>query len=180
MNEQDKKRISKFLSLVLRHEPETIGLHLDEQGWADVTELLEKSRAKGRAFGLADLEEVVITNDKQRFAFNEDRTRIRANQGHSIEVDLALEPKTPPDILFHGTVARFLDAILSEGLAKMSRQHVHLSADRETAERVGSRRGAPVVLVVKAGEMARQGHVFFLSENGVWLTDIVPVGYIQL
>jgi putative RNA 2'-phosphotransferase len=179
MNEKDKKRISKLLSLVLRHEPEYIGLELDGNGWAVVAELMAKAAKKGYTFSREELEEVVVTNDKQRFAFDEDGLKIRANQGHSIEVDLEMIAQTPPTVLYHGTVERFLVAIRSEGLKKMSRQHVHLSKDRETAIKVGSRRGKPLILTVRAGDMAMDGFVFFLSENGVWLTDAVPAKYID-
>ena len=179
MKEKDRNTISKFLSLILRHNPETIGLKLDENGWADVEELIDRSAGGGRTFSRADLEEIVTLNDKQRFAFNEDKTRIRANQGHSVEVELQLEPKQPPELLYHGTVDRFLQNIRAEGLQKMNRHHVHLSADKTTAERVGSRRGEAVILVVRSGEMNRDGLVFFLSGNGVWLTEFVPEKYID-
>ena len=179
MNEKQIKTISKFLSLVLRHSPQTIGLQLDEQGWADVTELLEKATQQPRDITREILDEVVSTNDKKRFAFNEDSTRIRASQGHSLSVDLDLQAQEPPEFLYHGTVFKFIAAIQNEGLRKMSRQQVHLSRDKETAVKVGSRRGAPVVLVVKAGQMHRDGNVFYLSANGVWLTDQVLPAYIN-
>ena len=179
MKEKDRNKISKFLSLVLRHKPETIGLQLDENGWADVLELMSKSAAGGQAFSREELEEVVALNDKQRFAFDDSRARIRANQGHSIEVELQLEVRQPPELLYHGTVERFLTGIQAEGLRKMSRNHVHLSADREIAVKVGSRRGEAVILTVRSGEMSRDGLTFFVSDNGVWLTDAVPVRYIQ-
>lgn len=179
MNEKQIKTISKFLSLVLRHSPQTIGLQLDEQGWADVTELLEKAAQQHQGITREILDEVVYTNDKKRFAFNEDGTRIRASQGHSLSVDLDLQAQEPPEFLYHGTVSKFIAAIQNEGLQKMSRQQVHLSRDKETAVKVGSRRGAPVVLVVKAGQMHRDGNVFYLSANGVWLTDQVLPAYIN-
>ena len=172
-------RISKFLSLVLRHRPETIGLTLAPDGWVGVDELLEACRAHGRAIPRHVLAEVVATNDKRRFSFNPDGTQIRANQGHSVDVELGLEPVEPPELLYHGTVARFLDSIRGQGLVRGSRQHVHLSADRQTAERVGQRRGRPVVLVVEAARMHRDGHEFYLSENGVWLTGAVPPEYLR-
>ena len=175
-----RDKISKFLSLILRHAPGKIGLVLDENGWADVAELIDKSAKKQMFFSAGELEEVVVTNDKQRFSYNADKTKIRANQGHSIEVELQLEKKTPPEILYHGTVARFLDRIRQEGLKKMNRHHVHLSGDKLTAEKVGSRRGDAVILVVRSGEMAGDGFEFFFSENGVWLTDHVPMKYIDL
>lgn len=179
MNEAEKKHISKFLSLVLRHKPETIGIILDENGWADVQELIKRSAVKGVEFSVPELELIVETNDKKRFAFNEDRTKIRASQGHSIEVDLALEQKEPPEFLFHGTVEKFMDSILANGLLKQNRQHVHLSKELETAIKVGSRRGKPVILKIASGSMHEDGFTFFLSANGVWLTDSVPVKYIE-
>jgi putative RNA 2'-phosphotransferase len=179
MNDKQKKDISKFLSLILRHSPETIGLQLDENGWADVAELLSKSAQHRSPFTKEDLEAVVADNDKQRFAFNSNHTRIRANQGHSVDIQLDLAPQAPPEVLYHGTVQKFLSAIRQEGLRKMSRQHVHLSRDRETAEKVGSRRGIPVILSIRSGQMYRDGIAFYISENGVWLTDNVPVQYID-
>lgn len=175
MNEKDKKKISKFLSLVLRHQPETIGLSLDQNGWASVDEILAKSN-----FNLAELKEVVATNDKQRFAFNEDESLIRANQGHSLKnIDLGLIAKEPPLFLYHGTVGKFMSAIKEEGLKKMNRQHVHLSNDRATATKVGSRRGTAIILSIRAGDMHKNGYKFYQSDNGVWLTDHVPSSYID-
>lgn len=172
---------SKFLSLILRHQPETIGLELDEAGWASVPELLEKLTAHNRHMTMAELEQVVITNDKQRFSFNEDKTRIRANQGHSLKtLDLGLQPVEPPESLYHGTAERFLSSILQTGLEKRSRQHVHLSADKETAHKVGIRHGKPVILKVAAGQMQRDGLTFYHSANGVWLTDHVPTTYLEI
>ncbi|MEM6814277.1 MAG: RNA 2'-phosphotransferase [Bacteroidota bacterium] len=177
MTEQHKKQISKFLSLILRHQPEKIGLSLDENGWASIAEILEKSKLR---FSFNELEEVVVTNDKQRFSLNQDKTKIRANQGHSLKtIDLGLQTQTPPVYLYHGTVARFIPNIKQQGLKKMSRQHVHLSEDRETASRVGSRRGKPVLLSIWALEMHNNGHRFYKSENGVWLTDAVPSMFID-
>lgn len=177
---QDLKQLSKFLSLILRHEPGKIGLTLDEAGWADVDELLAKLSKHGKAISRQQLEQVVAENDKQRFRFNEDGTRIRANQGHSIAVDLALTPQVPPDILYHGTATRFLDAIRREGLTRQSRQQVHLTADQATARKVGQRHGKAVILTVDAAAMAHAGHLFYQSDNGVWLTDHVPVAYLTL
>jgi putative RNA 2'-phosphotransferase len=173
------KNISKLLSLVLRHRPETIDITLDENGWASVPELIQKINHKGIPLDEWLLQQIVADNDKQRFAFNEDKTLIRANQGHSIDVELQLEAKMPPPFLFHGTVVTFVAAIRKEGLQKMSRQHVHLSADRDTATRVGARRGTPVILVVRAGDMHAQGFVFYQSANGVWLTHTVPQQFIE-
>jgi putative RNA 2'-phosphotransferase len=171
--------VSKFLSFVLRHKPEAIGLSLDENGWANVDELLVLAAEHGTRFTREELVEVVSTNDKQRFAFNLDGKKIRANQGHSVEVELELTEKEPPAVLYHGTVGRFVEAIRAEGLKKMNRRHVHLSKDRETAEKVGERRGEAVILVVRSGEMFGEGFLFFMSENGVWLTDHVPEKYID-
>ena len=172
------KRISKLMSLVLRHKPEHLDLTLDENGWVKVDLLLAAMQRQGLDVDRDLLEEVVRDNDKQRFAFNEGQIQIRASQGHSIEVDVQLAQKTPPSILLHGTVEKFLDAIRESGLKKMSRQHVHLSADMETASKVGSRRGKPVILQIDAANMEKNGHVFYLSANGVWLTDHVPPGFI--
>ena len=176
---KDAARASKFLSLLLRHQPEAANLQLDEQGWVDVDELLQKVNATGRSWSLEFLQEIVETNDKQRFRFSDDGNRIRANQGHSRQVDLRLDPQTPPPTLFHGTATRSLNAIRSEGLTKQSRQHVHLSASRETAVSVGSRHGTPVVLEIETSRMIAAGYVFFLSENQVWLTDHVPAEFIR-
>jgi len=178
MQENNKNRISKFLSLVLRHEPGKIDLELDDQGWADVNELISKAALKNMVFSLSELEEVVVTNDKQRFAYNGDKSKIRANQGHSIDVELQLEKRQPPEVLYHGTVDKFLESIRAQGLQKMSRHHVHLSADRLTAEKVGNRRGKAITLVIRSGEMSRAGIEFYQSANGVWLADSVPAEYI--
>ena len=180
MNDKQIKTISKFLSLILRHTPQTIGLQLDENGWADVEELIRKSARHRQHFTKVELEEIVAQNDKQRFAFNEAHTKIRANQGHSVEVELNLTAQQPPEFLYHGTVAKFIDSIRKAGLQKMNRQHVHLSKDIDTAHKVGSRRGNPVILSIRSGHMHRDGLLFFLSENGVWLTDNVPANYIDL
>jgi putative RNA 2'-phosphotransferase len=180
MNEAQKTHISKFLSLLLRHQPETIGIILDANGWADVDELIEKSAAHGVSFSPDELDEIVDTNDKKRFAFNEDGTKIRASQGHSVSVDLKLEPVEPPPYLYHGTVAKFLDSILDKGLVKGQRQYVHLSKDLDTAVKVGNRRGKAVILKIDTGTMHSNGYRFFLSANGVWLTEAVPPLYIQL
>lgn len=181
MNEKTAKSVSKFLSLVLRHSPETIGLKLDENGWADVEELIIKcnNRESQNQMTAEILDYVVANNDKKRFAFNEDKTKIRASQGHSISVELNLNETEPSEFLYHGTVSKFLENIKKEGLQKMSRQHVHLSKDRETAVKVGSRRGIPQILTVRSGEMFKNGYTFYLSENNVWLTDEVPAKYIE-
>ena len=179
MEKERAKHISKFLSLVLRHEPSAAGLTLDAQGWVDVDELIAGAARHGFSFTHTELEEVVETNDKQRFAFSVDGQQIRANQGHSVTVDLGLTPETPPAKLYHGTVERFVSSIMVDGLEKRARQHVHLSADLDTATRVGSRRGRPIILEIAAAEMHEAGFHFFRSENGVWLTDKVPPEYIS-
>ncbi|MBO0798509.1 MAG: RNA 2'-phosphotransferase [Blastocatellia bacterium] len=173
-------KTSKFLSLVLRHQPEKIGLKLDAAGWVQVDQLLEACRSHGFSLTKDELDAVVANNDKQRFTFSEDGLRIRANQGHSIEVELGYQPVTPPDELYHGTVERFLRSILESGLSKGKRHHVHLSANLETAQKVGARRGRPVILKVMSGQMHRDGHLFYCSQNGVWLTDKVPPQYLEV
>jgi putative RNA 2'-phosphotransferase len=175
----DPKSISKFLSLVLRHRPEVIGITLDSNGWVSVDELLRALAGQGRLLARAELETIVETSDKRRFALSADGTMIRANQGHSVAVDLALSPELPPDVLFHGTVEHFLPSIRAGGLVKGQRQHVHLSASREVAVSVGQRRGKPYVLAVDAGGMAASGFVFYRSENGVWLTEHVPARFLS-
>ena len=171
--------ISKYLSLVLRHNPAAAGITLDAEGWVGVDDLLAGAARHGHSFTRAELEEVVQTNEKQRFIFSPDGQRIRANQGHSVSVDLGLTPKTPPDVLYHGTVERFLSSIMEKGLDKRSRQHVHLSLDIVTATRVGSRRGEPVILKIAAANMHSDGFHFYCSANGVWLTNRVPPQYIS-
>jgi putative RNA 2'-phosphotransferase len=173
------KHISKLLSLVLRHEPEHIGLTLDEQGWAKVPELITKVNQKGLHLDFATLQIVVDTNDKKRFAFNEDKSLIRANQGHSIEVDLKLTQQIPPSILFHGTVEKNVLQIKQHGLQKMNRHHVHLTANEETAFKVGQRHGKPVILTIQAMVMHEQQYIFYVSGNAVWLTDHVPIDFIS-
>lgn len=170
--------ISKFLSLVLRHKPEEIGLTLDANGWADVEELIEKVNRKAMKLDMETLEYVVDTNSKKRFAFNDDKTKIRASQGHSIGIDLGLAPVQPPEFLYHGTAKANVEEIKESGIVKRSRQHVHLSIDRETAHNVGSRHGSPHILTIKTFEMHNDGYKFYLSANKVWLTDEVPVKYI--
>ncbi|MCX5387621.1 RNA 2'-phosphotransferase [Streptomyces sp. NBC_00083] len=171
-------KVSKYLSKHLRHQPERIGLALDPNGWVEIDVLLRAAAAHRFPITRAELDHVVATNDKRRFAV--EGGRIRASQGHTVAVDLDLPPAEPPAYLYHGTVARSLDAIRAEGLRPMDRHHVHLSPDRETAGRVGARRGRPVVLSVDAGAMHRAGHVFHVSANGVWLTGAVPPRYIRL
>lgn len=171
-------KASKFLSLVLRHEPEAAGVCLDAAGWVAVDDLLAGCGQHGKPIDRDQLERVVATSDKQRFAFNEDRTRIRANQGHSVEVDLQYEPRTPPDILYHGTASRFLDSIREKGLLKMDRHHVHLSAETRVTMQVGARHGRPVLLTIRADQMVQAGYVFYCSTNHVWLTNAVPSEYL--
>lgn len=173
------KQISKFLALVLRHDPARIGITLDGAGWTDVAALLAAASAHGVPITRDELAHVVAMSDKQRFALSQDGTRIRANQGHSVEVDLQLAAAAPPATLYHGTIGESLDGIRARGLVRGARHHVHLSADVETATKVGSRRGRPVVLAIRASDMASAGHVFYRSQNGVWLTDAVPVAYID-
>ena len=170
---------SRFLSLVLRHRPDKIGITLDPDGWTRVDALLAALARAGKPVDRQMLDRVVATNNKKRFALSEDGERIRASQGHSVQVELGYEPATPPAELFHGTVDRFLGAIRSEGLRPMKRHHVHLSADLATASNVGSRRGDAVVLTVRAADMRLAGHIFFVSANGVWLTDSVPPAFID-
>lgn len=168
---------SRFISLILRHKPETIGITLDEHGWANVKDLIEGIK-KTRPFDMDMLEEIVRTDNKQRYSFNEDKTLIRANQGHSISVDVELKKAVPPDILYHGTGEKYVSSIDKEGLLPKSRLYVHLSKDEDTAVNVGKRHGKPVVYKVDARKMQEDGFEFFLSVNGVWLTNEVPVKYI--
>jgi len=175
----DVVKTSKFLSLVLRHKPDEIGLSLDENGWADVEELIRRCVAHGMPLTRALLDRVVAESDKKRFAFSDDG-RIRASQGHSVEVDLALTPTDPPEFLYHGTAVHFLDSIRADGLIAGKRRHVHLSRDEATAAAVGRRHGRVVVLVVRARDMHAAGHAFYLSANGVWLADRVPVEFLDL
>ena len=172
-------RVSKFLSLVLRHDPGRIGIVLDEAGWTDVAALLAAAAAHGVRISRAELDEVVATSDKQRFALSPDGARIRANQGHSVEVELDLPAAVPPATLYHGTVDAALPGIRAEGLIRGARHHVHLSADVDTAKKVGGRRGKPVILTIRADAMADDGHTFYRSANGVWLVDHVPAEYIR-
>lgn len=169
--------LSKYISLILRHKPETIGISLDEHGWANVDELIA-GIARNKEFDMDILEEIVRTDGKQRYSFNEDKTLIRANQGHSIPVDVELEEKEPPEFLWHGTGEKYTASIDVQGLIPKSRLYVHLSKDEETALKVGARHGKPVLYHVLAGQMYEDGYKFFLSVNGVWLTKEVPVKYL--
>lgn len=179
MTEKETIRTSKFLSLILRHEPERVGLKLDEAGWVDVKELLEAVNRHSSPLTLEQLKHVVATSDKKRYAFSENGQRIRANQGHSVELDLQYEPQTPPEILYHGTATRFLDGIRKDGLQRMERHDVHLSAETKVTLQVGGRHGKPVLLTIRAGEMHQAGFVFRCSANGVWLVDHVPPQFIE-
>ncbi|MEM9820068.1 MAG: RNA 2'-phosphotransferase [Bacteroidota bacterium] len=173
------KQLSKFLSLVLRHQPEIIGLELDGAGWANLDELLQKLQTKDAKITKFQIKKIVAENDKQRFKIDASLNRIRANQGHSIAVNLELEAVSPPSILYHGTAERFLPPILAQGLQKGSRRHVHLTDQIATAKKVGRRHGRPVLLLIDAQQMQAAGQSFYLSENGVWLTDNVAPEYLQ-
>jgi len=179
MSKQRQTQVSKFLSLVLRHQPQKIGIALDENGWVDVTTLLDALAKNRFAVTREELKVVVANCDKKRFSFSEDLARIRANQGHSVEVELGYQPVKPPDVLYHGTPEKFIESIRRGGLLKGQRHHVHLSPDAETATKVGSRRGRPVVLQINSAAMHQEGILFYVSDNGVWLTDHVPVKFLQ-
>lgn len=172
--------ISKFLSLILRHRPEEIGLTLDKNGWANVHELIEKSNRHEITLNFETLKKIVENSDKKRFAFTADFSKIRANQGHSLSVDLNLKESIPPDILYHGTIMRNIDSIKRDGLLKKERHHVHLSKDSETARKVAVRYGKPIILAVDSKQMNKDGIKFYISENGVWLTEIVAPKYIKI
>ena len=181
MTDREIISTSKFLSLILRHKPEKVGISLDANGWVDVDVLIGAMNKHGRiTVTLDDIKDVVITNDKQRFAFNDDYTKIRANQGHSVSVDVELEEVQPPSVLYHGTSSNSIEGIIAKGIMPGQRLHVHLSGDEETALKVGQRHGKPVALVIHAAEMHKDGHKFFKSANGVWLTAFVPVEYIHI
>ena len=170
----DLIRISKFISLILRHKPDAIGITLDKHGWANVEELI-----KGVGIDIQTLEQIVVTDNKQRYSFNEDKTLIRANQGHSVDIDLGLTEVEPPSFLWHGTGEKYLNGILSCGLIPKTRQYVHLSFGVDTAYEVGSRHGNPVLIRVNAGQMYQDGYKFYVSANGVWLTESVPIKYLE-
>lgn len=179
MTNKEQLKTSKFLSLVLRHKPDTIGLTLDKNGWVDTKELLDKVNIKGFHLSMDELRTVVDKNDKKRFTFSKDFSKIRANQGHSIKVDLELTNKIPPVNLYHGTAERNLKSIKEKGLQKGQRHHVHLSFDKETAHNVGQRYGKPIILTIKSGQMHNQGIIFYQSVNGVWLTEFVSPNFIE-
>lgn len=178
MNERTV-RASKFLSLILRHEPERVEITLDSAGWVSVKELLEAVNRNGVSLGLEQLKVIVATSDKKRFVFSEDGSKIRASQGHSVEVDLQYSPEVPPELLYHGTPERFVESIRATRLNKGERHHVHLSPDAATAVKVAQQRGQPVVLKIRAGEMHKAGHLFRRSENNVWLVDFVLIEFIE-
>ncbi|QMU26918.1 RNA 2'-phosphotransferase [Adhaeribacter radiodurans] len=178
--EKEITRISKFLSLVLRHQPEKINITLDENGWTSVATLLQQANKNNIKLSPAILDYVVANNNKKRFTFNADKTKIRANQGHSIEVELGYIPQVPPAVLYHGTSEGALNSVLATGLQKQNRHHVHLSTDVVTARNVGQRHGKPVVLRIDAQAMTQNGYLFYLSENQVWLTDQVPTEYLHV
>ncbi|WP_222105832.1 RNA 2'-phosphotransferase [Paraburkholderia sp. BCC1886] len=179
--DMDKKRavqVSKLLSFVLRHKPEYLGITLDSEGWTDIGTLIEKAHFDGQGFTRLELDHVVATCDKQRYAISEDGLRVRANQGHSTQtVEMTYAVKLPPEYLYHGTAERFMDSIRKEGIKPAGRHHVHLSETFDTAKSVGARHGKPVVLIIDALTMAKNGFVFYLSDNNVWLVDQVPVGH---
>lgn len=173
-------RIGKYICLILRHKPEIIGIELDKNGWANIDELINGLKKKYPDFNREKLEYIVNTDNKQRYSLSDDKSKIRARQGHSIDVDVELKELTPPELLYHGTAERFLESIMKEGLVPKSRLYVHLSKDVETAEKVGKRHGKPAVLKIETGKMAEDGFKFYLSENGVWLTKAVPPKYLSL
>lgn len=179
ISQKQLTHISKFLSLVLRHKPETIGIQLDQNGWINVNELIAKSNKYGIQFDRETLNHIVATNAKKRFAFNDKFDKIRASQGHSIEIELGYQNQKPPEILYHGTSEKSVHSIMENGLEKRNRQHVHSSSDIETAINVGQRHGKPIVLIVLAEKMFKDNFQFFISENGVWLTDNVPTKYLK-
>ena len=173
-----KNHIGKFICLILRHKPNSIGISLDENGWANTQELLNGLNSAGNKINMEQLIHIVDTDNKHRFSFNENKSKIRANQGHSLPINLGLVETVPPAILYHGTSVKFIDSIKLNGILKKSRQYIHLSSNKETAISVGSRHGKPIVLEINAMQMFLDGYKFYLSENLVWLTDNVPYQYI--
>lgn len=178
---QDMTKLSRFISLILRHQPQSAGIELEYNGaWADTKKLIDGINRTGKyKIDMEILEKIVAEDDKQRYSFSEDKSKIRANQGHSVDVNMGFTEKVPPEILYHGTAERFADSILAEGLKKMTRQYVHLSADEETASKVGVRHGKLRIFKVLSGEMYRQGYKFYCSDNGVWLTNNVPANFLE-
>ena len=178
MISKEDMRISKFISLILRHKPQEIGLKLDEYGYANASDMIQGINNKGYKVTIDDVKRIVKEDDKQRYSFNEDETKIRANQGHSINVNLRLKTVKPPDRLYHGTATRFINSICNEGINKQNRQYVHLSDNKDTAAKVGKRHGEVVIFVINSQQMHNDGYKFYLSDNNVWLTDYVPVKYL--
>lgn len=177
----DLTKTSKFLSLILRHKPEVIGTELDKNGWADVKSLIAGVNKSGKYFlDMKILEEIVQNDEKGRYSFNNDKTKIRANQGHSIKVDVELKKCTPPEYLWHGTAEKYIESINKNGITPKNRLYVHLSADAETAEKVGSRHGKPIIYRIFSGEMNRQGYNFYISKNGIWLADFIPPNFMEI
>lgn len=175
----DLVKMGKYLSLILRHKPELIYLKIDEHGWVEVDQLLKGINDSGRYISKEMLDIIVNTNNKKRYQYNDDQTKIRANQGHSIKVDVELQEKVPPDILYHGTAQKYLDKIKKSGIRKMNRLYVHLSKDIQTAINVGKRHGQPIVLVIDTKKMLRDGYKFYYSYNGVWLCDDIAYSYVE-
>ena len=176
----DLNNISKYMSLILRHKPDVIGIELDEHGWANVNDLISGIEKDNHGFNFELLEEIVRSDSKQRYSFNDDKSLIRANQGHSINVDVELKEKEPPEYLYHGTGEKYVKSINQDGLIPKSRLYVHLSKDIKTAENVGKRHGKEVVYCIDNRQMYRDGYKFYLSENGVWLTEEVPIKYLEM
>ncbi|MFT8350599.1 RNA 2'-phosphotransferase [Clostridium saccharoperbutylacetonicum] len=179
MVRKEEMQISKFISLILRHKPEEIGLKLDEYGYIKTSDLIKGLNLKGYRVTISDIERIVAEDNKQRYSFNEDKSKIKANQGHSIAVNLELQPIEPPKVLYHGTATRFSESICKEGIKKQNRQYVHLSSDVETATKVGKRHGELVIFRIDSDQMYKDGYKFYLSENKVWLTDYVPIEYLS-
>lgn len=176
----DLNNISKYMSLILRHKPDVIGIELDEHGWANVNDLISGIEKDNHGFNFELLEEIVRSDSKQRYSFNDDKSFIRANQGHSINVDVELKEKEPPEYLYHGTGEKYVKSINQDGLIPKSRLYVHLSKDIKTAENVGKRHGKEIIYRINSGRMYRNGYKFYLSENGIWLTKEAPVKYLEM
>ena len=179
LTKKEEIKHGRFLSMVLRHRPEVLDIQLDAQGWADIKDLLAKLKDYGRSISRADLDQIVENNNKKRYVISDDGKRIRASQGHSIDIELEYAPMEPPEMLYHGTADRFLQSIFKTGLNKRKRHHVHLSADLDTASQVGKRHGKLVILKVAAAEMHKAGHTFYCTPNGVWLTESVPIEFLS-
>lgn len=176
----DLNNISKYMSLILRHKPDVIGIELDEHGWANVNDLISGIEKDNHGFNFELLEEIVRSDSKQRYSFNDDKSLIRANQGHSVNVDVELKEKEPPEYLYHGTGEKYVKFINQDGLIPKSRLYVHLSKDIKTAENVGKRHGKEIIYRINSGRMYRNGYKFYLSENGIWLTKEASVKYLEM